>query len=95
MTVLIMSSAQLGELVFLWAYRWLRGDGGFFLKDEDGGVGRRLFPGMRLVEVADFPLLFLKKLATLRSNNAVFFPALLQLARTTLEPDEVRGCEIC
>ncbi|CAB1110737.1 unnamed protein product [Ectocarpus sp. CCAP 1310/34] len=50
--VQVIFAARLGELVFDWAYNWIRGKGGFFLKGE--GVGRRLFPGMRLVEVADF-----------------------------------------
>lgn len=40
---------DLGELLFDWAYNWICGEGGFFLKDD--GVGRRRFPGMRLVEV--------------------------------------------
>lgn len=81
-------TAQLGELLFLWAYRWLRGNGGYFLRGE--GVGRNLFPGMRLVEVADFSLLFLEKLEMLRLHHEVFFPSLLLMARTTLPPAEVR-----
>lgn len=59
MRILIMFTARLGELLFLWAYRWLCGEGGFFLRGEEGGVGRRLSHGMRLVDLADFSLLFL------------------------------------
>lgn len=74
--VQVMFAARLGELVFDWAYNWIRGKGGFFLKGE--GVGRRLFPGMRLVEVADFSRLLLQKLETIRKEPKTYFRALLE-----------------
>ncbi|CAB1102844.1 unnamed protein product [Ectocarpus sp. CCAP 1310/34] len=69
----VMLTARLGELLFDWAYNWIRGKGGFFLKCE--GVGRRLFPGMRLVEVADFSRLLLLKLETIRKDPETYFAA--------------------
>ena len=83
--VQVMLAARLGELLFDWAYNWIRGKGGYFL--EGDGVGRRLFPGMRLVELADFSLLFLRKLEYLRAYHEGFFP----FARTYLKLNEVRG----
>ncbi|CBJ28869.1 expressed unknown protein [Ectocarpus siliculosus] len=78
----VMFTARLGELLFDWAYNWIRGKGGFFLKGE--GVGRQLFPGMRLVEVADFSRLLLVKLETIRKDPKTYFAAVLERVQTTL-----------
>ncbi|CAB1114871.1 unnamed protein product [Ectocarpus sp. CCAP 1310/34] len=78
----VVFTARLGELLFDWANNWIRGKGGFFLKGE--GVGRRLFPGMRLVEVADCSRLLLLKLETIRKDPKTYFAAVLERVRTTL-----------
>ncbi|CAB1100448.1 unnamed protein product [Ectocarpus sp. CCAP 1310/34] len=84
----VMFTARLGELLFDWAYNWIHGKGGFFLKGE--GVGRRLFPAMRLVEAADFSCLLLQKLETIRKDPQTYVAALLDRVRTTLS-DPMRG----
>ena len=47
---------ELGNLVLLWVYRWLRGKGGYFVERE--GHREHLAPAMRLVELADSSLEF-------------------------------------
>ncbi|CAM9858776.1 unnamed protein product [Ascophyllum nodosum] len=84
--VQVILAARRGELLFDWAYNWIRGKGGYFL--EGDGVGRRLFPGMQWVELADFSLLFLRKLEYLRAHHKVLLPSVLEFARTYLKPNE-------
>lgn len=85
-----MFAAQLGELLLDWAYNWIRGEGGFFLKGS-GGVWQQLLPGRRLVEIPELSLLFLERLETLRRDHGAFFPQLLHIVRTTLRLAEVGG----
>lgn len=89
MRVHVMFAARLGELLFDWAYEWIRGKGGFFLKGE--GVGRRLFSGMRLVEVADFSRLLLEKLEKIRKDPKTYFAAVMDRVNTTLSDTMVSG----
>lgn len=78
----------LRKAVLSWAYNWIRGEGGYFLKGT-GGVAERLPPGMRLAEAADFSLLLVKRLEELRTQPEKYFPELLAFARSNLEEAEV------
>lgn len=80
----VMFAALLGELVFLWSYRWLPGTGGFFLNGENRGVGRRVSPRVRLMKLAGFSVLFLQKLETLRTEHKTM---------SMMTPSEKRGRE--
>lgn len=80
-------AAALGNQVLYWAYHWLRGKGGYFLKRE-GKDPERLPPAMRLAESADFILEFLRRLE-LKSNPQKYFPELLEWAKSNLDEDSV------
>ena len=77
----------LGERVLFWAYHWLRGHGGYFIK-RDGKV-ERLPPGMRLAEAPDFTLEYLRRLAELRSKPREYFQDVIEYAEKHLSKDEV------
>ena len=72
-----------------WAYHWLRGRGGYFIK-RDGKAAERLPPAMRLAEVADFALEFSRRLEELRSKPQKYFPELLAWGKANLGAKEVR-----
>lgn len=72
-----------------WAYNWLRGAGGYFLKGPSG-VAQRLPPGMRLAELSAFSVLWENRLEELRSHPREYFGELLQFAEENLTADEVR-----
>eukprot|EP00752_Nemacystus_decipiens_P006816 g6119.t1 len=76
-------ASELGEKVLFWAYHWLRGHGGYFIK-RDGKAAERLPPAMRLAEVADFALEFPRRLEELRSKPQKYFPKLLEWGEANL-----------
>ncbi|CAM9882199.1 unnamed protein product [Ectocarpus fasciculatus] len=79
-------AVELGEKVLFWAYHWLRGKGGFYLKRE-GREPERLAPAMRFVEVADFILEFERRLVVLRSDPKTYFPELMEWAESNVHED--------
>lgn len=72
-----------------WAYNWLRGEGGYFLKGPSG-IAQRLPPGMRLAELSAFSVLWESRLEELRAHPQKYFGGLLQFAEGNLTQDEVR-----
>lgn len=88
-------ASSLGEVVLFWAYHWLRGKGGYFLK-RDGKDPERLPPGMRFTEAADFILEVEGRLEECRSNPAKYFSGTLDWAKQNLDEDSVSvACYTC
>lgn len=84
----------LHKVILGWAYNWIRGEDGYLLKGP-AGAPKRLPPGMRLVEVPDFSLLLLDRLAELGKHPWKYFPELLWFAINNLTEDEVRVFQTC
>ena len=80
----------LRKTLLSWAYNWIRGAGGYFLRGA-GGVAERLPPGMRLAEAADFSLLLVRRINDLRDNPEKYFPDLIEFAKDKLSKDEVKA----
>ncbi|CAM9612432.1 unnamed protein product [Pylaiella littoralis] len=92
--VYVKFCGALHKAILSWAYNWLRGEGGYFLKGPDGGP-KRLPPGMRLAEVPDFSLLLLSRLTELRELPWKYFPELLDFAMQKLDEEEFKHfCKI-
>ena len=70
-----------------WAYHWINAEGARVLKDEAGQ--KRLPPGMRLPEVPDFSLEFLRRLTELKDNHGEHLADLQTFAREVLDAQEV------
>ncbi|CAM9251460.1 unnamed protein product, partial [Hapterophycus canaliculatus] len=81
-------ASSLGEVVLFWAYHWLRGDGGYFLK-RDGKKAERLPPGMRFAEAADFLLEVEGRLEECRSKPDRYFGEVLDWAKKNLDEDSL------
>lgn len=79
---------ELLDNVLAWAYNWLRGKGGYFMKDGDNPA-ERLPPGLRFAEIADFSRDFLERLEELRQHPEKYFPDTLDFARSHLTTAEV------
>ena len=78
----------LGNKLLLWADRWIRGEGGLFIK-RDGKQLERLPTPMRFAEVAEFSVEFLRRLEVLRAHPEEHFGDVLTLARESLVEAEV------
>lgn len=72
----------LGDKILNWAFNWLRGRGGYFL--QRGDVMQQLHPGMRLAEIADFSLEFIRRMKELQRNPDVYFEEELAFAKQHL-----------